>query len=68
MRVSAKSGLMGERDAADYLGMSQAWLRRCRWKKDGSGPKWYKLGGAVKYHVNDLDEYIRLCAASAAAN
>jgi hypothetical protein len=45
-----------EKDASCYLGMSVAWLRQCRMR--GRGPKYLQLGRAVRYRVQDLNEYL----------
>jgi excisionase family DNA binding protein len=42
--------------AAKYLGLSPATLETMRSK--GRGPKFVKLGTAVRYRLSDLDEYL----------
>jgi len=42
--------------AADYLGLSTHTLNRWRW--DGRGPRFVKLGKSVRYRQGDLDEFI----------
>lgn len=49
--------LVPQRDAAKILNVSEYWLERQRWLK--TGPKYVKIGGAVRYKVEDLEEYIR---------
>lgn len=44
-----------EEQAADYLGLKSATLTRWRWS--GSGPRYYKIGGAVRYRLADLDAF-----------
>jgi len=41
--------------AAQYLSLSKTTLPRWRWS--GDGPKFVKLGRAVRYRVSDLDEW-----------
>lgn len=59
--ISAGGGLLHSRDAARYLGVSEAWLARERWKGAG-GPAYIKVGGAsgraVRYLRADLDAWI----------
>lgn len=54
-------GLLHSRDAARYLGVSEAWLARERWKGAG-GPAYVKVGGAsgraIRYLRADLDAWI----------
>ena len=42
--------------AAEYLGLSRNTLNRWRW--DGRGPRYLKLGSAVRYRQSDLDAFI----------
>jgi predicted site-specific integrase-resolvase len=42
--------------AAERLGVSRPTL--ARWRCNGSGPKFVKLGGKVGYLDEDLNEYI----------
>lgn len=42
--------------AAEYLGLSRNTLNRWRW--DGRGPRYLKLGSAVRYRISDLDAFI----------
>jgi predicted DNA-binding transcriptional regulator AlpA len=48
-------GALNEREAAEQYGMSVAWFRRGRW--DGTGPRFYKIGRAVRYPRAELDRY-----------
>ena len=58
--LSGYEQLMYERDAADYLGVSKAWLQKARY--NNTGPKYIRVGGiygrAIRYRVRDLDAYI----------
>lgn len=49
-------GLLRETDAAVYLGLAPKTLARWRWQ--GKGPAFHKLGSAVRYSVQELDTYI----------
>jgi predicted DNA-binding transcriptional regulator AlpA len=48
--------LIGEREAAERLGLAVATLRRWRWV--GRGPRFVKVGGAVRYDPADIDAFI----------
>jgi hypothetical protein len=48
--------LVDEHAAAERLGLAVATLRRWRWSK--SGLPWVKCGAAVRYSVNDLNEFV----------
>jgi predicted DNA-binding transcriptional regulator AlpA len=52
--------LLHSRDAAEILGVSEAWLARHRWA--GTGPVYVRVGGdagrAVRYLRADLDAWI----------
>ena len=45
------------RQAAAYLGLRPSSLRTFR--SLGKGPRYHRAGGAVRYHVDDLDAYVR---------
>ena len=48
--------LLTEYEAADALKLKVATLRRWRWS--GKGPHFLKLGGAVRYHPEDIYSFI----------
>jgi predicted site-specific integrase-resolvase len=48
--------LIDEQEAAKILGLSVKTLRRWRWA--GRGPTFRMIGGAVRYHPMDLDNFI----------
>ena len=50
-------GNMDTREAADYLRLSPATLNE--WRTKGKGPKFVRMGRAVRYRQEDLDEYTR---------
>lgn len=41
--------------AADYLGLKAPTLEK--WRSEGGGPPFVKLGRAVRYRVADLDQF-----------
>ena len=48
--------LLSERDVARLLAVSVAALRK--WRRQGFGPRFRKLGSAVRYHPADLDAWL----------
>ena len=50
--------LINEYEAAQLLGLSVSTLRN--WRFAGVGPKYYKVGRAVRYDRNDLRQFCRL--------
>lgn len=48
--------LLREQEAARLLSIEVATLRRWRWA--GKGPRFRKIGGAVRYHPQDLAHFI----------
>ena len=52
-------GVLTTKQAARYLSISTKWLANQRWQ--GTGPRFLKLGGAVRYRQADLDAYLARC-------
>jgi predicted site-specific integrase-resolvase len=48
-----------QRDLANRWGVSEATLER--WRSEGIGPKYLKLGGRVRYRLVDIEEYESAC-------
>lgn len=48
--------LLNEKQAAAYLNIKPQTLTRWRWA--GKGPKSVKVGGAVRYRAEALEEFI----------
>ncbi len=48
--------MLKEREAAELLAMEVTTLRRWRWA--GKGPRFLKIGGAVRYDPADLEAFI----------
>ncbi len=48
--------LLSETEVAQALGLSPATLRRWRWA--GRGPRFAKIGRAVRYDPGELNEFI----------
>lgn len=43
-------------EAAEYLALGKQTIER--WRLTGEGPKFVKMGGAVRYRQEDLDAFI----------
>ena len=52
---TSPASALNERDASRKYQMSVAWFQRKRW--DGTGPKFYKIGRAVRYPAVELESY-----------
>lgn len=50
--------LLTESEAAQYLSLMPKTLARWRWA--GQGPTFLKIGGAIRYQVEDLDLFLEL--------
>ena len=50
------SGLLTAKQAARYLSISTKWLANQRWQ--GTGPKFIRVGGAVRYRASDLEQFL----------
>jgi hypothetical protein len=51
----APSRMLGVREAAVYLNVSQSWLNKRRIY--GHGPRYTKFGRRVNYLITDLDDF-----------
>lgn len=55
-------GIVNEKEAARYIGMSAHFLRQGRCNGPTAnrtpGPPWLKIGRAVRYRVSDLDAWL----------
>ena len=56
MTIDTHAKLLKETEAAAILNLEVTTLRRWRWA--GKGPRFVKIGGAVRYDPADLDAYI----------
>jgi predicted DNA-binding transcriptional regulator AlpA len=56
-RVVQRVAALSERDAAEYLGMSESWLRQARLRQDEDAPRHFRMGRAVRYRIVDLDAH-----------
>jgi hypothetical protein len=54
--ITLSSTLLTEHDVAEILAVEPTTLRRWRWA--GIGPRFRKIGAAVRYHPTDVDAFI----------
>jgi predicted DNA-binding transcriptional regulator AlpA len=52
---TTQTASLTEKEAASEFRLSPAWFQRKRW--DGTGPKFYKIGRAVRYPRAELEQY-----------
>jgi predicted DNA-binding transcriptional regulator AlpA len=57
VRASTIDPLLHPRDVAKLLGVSTSWLAKAR--LSGNGPRFVKIGRAVRYLESSLKEYIK---------
>ena len=50
--------LVGEREASEYLSLSARTLQK--WRLQGLGPPFVKLGRAVRYDPADLQDFLQV--------
>jgi len=55
--MSATSRYTNTRGAAEHLACSTSYLEKCR--VTGSGPRFHKIGKAVRYKIEELDAFAR---------
>jgi predicted DNA-binding transcriptional regulator AlpA len=51
--------IMNEHQVADYIGMSVASVRR--WRTIRNGPKFLKIGSAVRYKREEVEGWLNSC-------
>jgi excisionase family DNA binding protein len=51
------SALLREAEVSSRLGLSVRTLQK--WRIEGRGPRFVKLGNAVRYDPTELDEFVR---------
>jgi predicted DNA-binding transcriptional regulator AlpA len=57
IRTTTVTKLIGTKEAAKILGTTEGTLKS--WRSRGIGPKWVKLGAAVRYDVDELLDFIK---------
>jgi len=50
--------LLTEREAASFLGLSVAWLRNARCYEPAKAPRFIKIGRAVRYPLEALEQWV----------
>ena len=50
------SPTVDEKDAAAYIGLTPAYLRKAR--RLGKGPNYLRLGRTIRYRIRDLDAWL----------
>ena len=45
-------------EAANYIDMSESWLRQSRMRGNPEAPPYIKIGKAVRYLKSDLDDWL----------
>jgi predicted DNA-binding transcriptional regulator AlpA len=51
--------LLDEKQVAEYFRLKPATL--CKWRSEGGGPKYVRLGRLIRYKANDLKEWLQEC-------
>lgn len=57
--ISLNAPGLDEKKAAEILGARA--LTLTKWRQRGRGPVYYKLNGAVRYRLEDLQTYLESC-------
>jgi predicted DNA-binding transcriptional regulator AlpA len=58
-RMRSPRHVLSETEAAEYIGMSRAYLRAARTRERGTpGPPYLRVGRAIRYLVADLDVWL----------
>ena len=58
MRTELPPNSISESEAARYVAMSVSWLRQARSRNDPRSPPFLRIGRAVRYRVEDLDQWL----------
>ena len=56
--------LLNEIEVAELLSVSRKTLQAWRWRR--TGPSFLKLGGAIRYRLEDIQAYMESCLQSTA--
>lgn len=54
--IGHKPALLDVEAAAQYLGLSPAYMNKLR--RGGNGPLYIKVGDSVRYHIDDLNAWL----------
>jgi predicted site-specific integrase-resolvase len=66
MSTNVPEPLITEGEAAGILRVSLTSLRR--WRRQGNGPMYRKLGRTVRYRPNDLSDFVASAGRTSTAN
>lgn len=58
MEVASEVNALSLQQASQYIGVSQAAMRT--WKRDGTGPAFFRAGKLLKFRKCDLDAWIEV--------
>jgi predicted DNA-binding transcriptional regulator AlpA len=58
MECKVDPGVLTDKEAAQYIGMSESWLRISRMKGSLDTPPFLKIGRSVRYLKQDLDNWL----------
>lgn len=50
--------LLTTKEVAALTGLSRSWFEHQRWLQSQAGPKWVKLGRAVRYRRADVEQWL----------
>jgi excisionase family DNA binding protein len=53
-----RSGLLTTKQAAEYLGIKEITLHNWRWARSHTDLVYVKIGGAVRYRIEDLERWV----------
>lgn len=56
-QLSTNAKLLNQKEVAEIIGLSEAWLERKRW--EGGGIPYRKLGRCVRYDERDVIDWIQ---------
>lgn len=57
MRTHLPNTWVSTKEAASFLDIHPDTLRR--WRREGIGPRYSKIGRLIRYHVDTLDDWLR---------
>lgn len=57
--ISINAPSLNEKKAAEVLGTHP--LTLTKWRQRGRGPMYFKVGGAIRYRLEDLQAYLESC-------
>ena len=55
--------LLTQKEVANWIGMSEAWLEQCRFRKKGI--PWIKIGKSCRYRTSEIQRWLESCVVGA---